>query len=149
MLIQISDELFVKSDNYNFMICVDKGDVKFPGGVISRYYKPFLFVNVLNMIPSVKEDKYFDGFTRYCADEIQFKKSLSGVAYNGDITVFEQDIIKSSDCFVVKNGSLKSYCHNFNLAVWQAYINAVRVSDISTMDELYSIMNDFKSKFCI
>lgn len=152
IFLHIADDYYLKSDSNSFSICIDKGDTKFPGGLIAKYYKPITWyysisdikdrINKLNIKP-------IDDFSKYISEERQFFKILSENKCKFEGFVFQNYEFETS----VDSASLKlndkyiAHTYNVGNLFKSCYIHHLRHSNIDNYNDLFETLIVFKNGY--
>lgn len=146
MLIRLNDKWVIKTDRYQYMLCVDKGPTKFPGGIIAPLYSPNKFCSTLcstitaktkrddNMV-GVLDDQQIDAvYIAACEAEEELYELANHI--DGDVDeceMFESHIefhkdhyvvtlpVRNGDGSVEKLGSHHVYPPTYGSAIMDCY----------------------------
>lgn len=150
ILINIGTDLFLKSDKYSFFICVDKGDTKFPGGVISRYYKPMSWHNAISDTEHcIARNNYeiSDETINFINKEKEFFKWINESKFEmTKIDIIDHSIEPESTNYVLKEKG-KNFCYpsSFKNALKSLYLQIIRNSDFNNFTQIFELINTIKS----
>ena len=150
MLVQISGKYYFKDDNYGFMLCEDKGRTKFPTKTVDHYYKPLKYPSTLHStcrcmyeIDVVPSDEFVDCCKREY-EVMNWVKSINMPSVES-VHALWQDVKYDKDVYVVTargKKSYRTYVPKANMVFWDCYINELRYSEISTIEEVNELLDE-------
>jgi len=147
VLIKLNDEYYIKSDRHSFSMCLDRGDRKFPGGIVSRYFEPITWhgsISEMEYTINRKEINPNPEYLNFADMEKEFFQFCANVdeEFKSEISIANFEIVFDKDSIVLKDGKKNlSYHNKIGQAIKNAYIMKLRVSETNSWEKATDILN--------
>lgn len=133
------------------MVCIDKGDTKFPGGLIAKYYKPIRWHTAISDIPEtlqrleINSNKELDEYIKQELDFFKILKSIKSKSEN--FKIIDYCFESNSDISLKFNDKYIAYTNGIGPAFRFSYIHYLRNSNIDNYNDLFEALLLFKNYY--